>query len=158
MVQLLSRLVSWKYRGMPTTMLNGKVIASAAVIEIAGFASGMAIRMAAGAAMYDALPAKVASRTVPPGLRPITVPSRMPSPAAKIGMPTLKPIRKMPVLRRSPKWLAATRPISSRKRQSTPLNNWRKNGVSGSIPFGPAAQPTSRPPTSRTTLLPSSTS
>ena len=47
----------------------------------------------------------------------------------------------------------ATRPISSRKSASTPLNRPKKSGSIGVIPFGPAMNPISRPPSSSTHAL-----
>ena len=49
------------YTGIPTSRLNGKVMASDAVRPCVGFASGSCARTAGGAAMYEALAAIAAS-------------------------------------------------------------------------------------------------
>ena len=60
-------------------MLNGKVMPSDAVRQNVRLASGNAMRMAAGAAMYEALAAMVASTTAPPTESPVSMAIPMPS-------------------------------------------------------------------------------
>ena len=54
---------------MATSTLKGKVMASEAVMASALLASGRALRMAAGTAMYEALLPNTMNRKVPPALK-----------------------------------------------------------------------------------------
>ena len=67
------------YRGIPTIKLNGNVIPSEAVTYMPGLASGSAMRIAAGAAMYEALAASVAITATPPTDMPAAEPSTAPT-------------------------------------------------------------------------------
>jgi hypothetical protein len=77
-------------------MLNGKVIASEDVIEIAGFASGSAILIAAGTAIYEQLAARTDRSIAPPTESPNAIPSTVPTTAENSGKTTPKHSKNSP--------------------------------------------------------------
>ena len=56
---------------MPMAILNGKVTANAMGSSKLILACGTAIRIAAGTAIYDALPHKMVNNKASPGFKPI---------------------------------------------------------------------------------------
>ena len=59
-------------------IFSGKVTAKALPRYRAGFASGKLERIAAGAAMYEALAVKTPNKVAPPRLNPISFPTKIP--------------------------------------------------------------------------------
>ncbi len=64
---------------MPMIILNGNVNATDATSESDGFASGIAALIAAGAEIYEALPANTPSMVAPPTLSPVRAPRSTPA-------------------------------------------------------------------------------
>lgn len=115
--------------GSPTDKLKGKVMTKDAVKYIAGLASGRAIRMAAGAAMYDALALSVARMVAPPIESPASLPKARPIAALNIGKRIPNPKRNRPAFLRSDNLLPVTIPTSSRNKTNIPRNGVSKRGA-----------------------------
>ena len=79
-------------------MLNGNVIASEAVIDSVGLASGNVSRTAGGAAMYEALETMAANTVQPPRFIPARWPRTPPESRGRIGSRMPKAIRNGPDL------------------------------------------------------------
>ena len=103
-------------------MLNGKVTPREAPIDKAGSASGTAIRIAAGAAMYEQLAYSTANNIVPPSDKPKIQPKYAPKRPAVNGKRMPKATMKIPLSMTDFKRDAASNPISSKKNANTPMN------------------------------------
>jgi DHA3 family macrolide efflux protein-like MFS transporter len=84
-------------RGMPIKRFIGKVIPKLGVTKTAGLASGSESLMAAGAAMYEALPQSSPNATDPPWPRPIACPKITPSGPTTSGKIAAKAMTPSPV-------------------------------------------------------------
>src|SRR5215204_3050774 len=100
-------LASQKYRGIPKARLKGNVIPKDAVRYNDGFASGNEMRIAAGAAMYEALAASTPMSVAPAMLNPTAPPVTIPKRPYKIGIQIAKATRKNPTCRTSARRWAA---------------------------------------------------
>ena len=83
-------------------MLKGNVIPNADVMYKLGFASGIALRNIAGAAINDALDKSNPNITAPPILNPNPVATKTPIIPLNVGIIIAKEIRKTPTFFRSP--------------------------------------------------------
>lgn len=101
-------------------ILKGKVTANAVETYRLGLASGTVIRIAAGTAMYEALAHKTEKRRALPWGMLMNRAISNPIPALNIGISMANATRKMPVFCKSLILLAATSPISSKKKVNMP--------------------------------------
>ena len=122
-----------------------------------GLALGSAMRIAAGAAMYEALAASVAITAIPPTDIPTAEPSTAPTEPLINGTTMANTATRIPAPLKSRSRFAAIAPSSMRNNVSAPENNPTNNGSVGVSRSGPTIRPMESPATRYAMLLPRTT-
>ena len=107
--------------------------------------------MAAGTAIYEALPLKSASKNASPFDKPKKYASIIAILALNIGINIAKNIKKEPSFLSSYILFAATSPISSKKKANIPLNKAPNNGSIEVQPLSPVKIPINKAPINKNT-------